>query len=329
MKMTPRIAARLSRVMNLRELSGALASRKLARAVRSYFRGQLAATIGPFPAMGTADQHELIAFLYRSYAFCVRTSVQDLNECAKAAKAFRRRLYDAVREDGITPYDLRSLHSWIAKKIVKPDPSELESWSPAQKVAYRIAAAKKGDDALPGVGMKTASLWVKIMCRDVGFFDDYNTDRKMALWIPVDRVNCRMLRYLVPPCRRTVDDMEAGLNKSTAEQLKSHRTMLGLARRIMRGRGAAICLEHLWFIGTFYHENMRVSARGRRKERAADRWECVYPCCRIRDGLRASQFAYAGEIDDVCPLKGACAYDRRRYQLALRVANSGENDSSA
>jgi hypothetical protein len=286
---------------------------------KAYFRGQLQYNTGvDLTALesGGASAEDIKDFLYRSYAYCTQNFAPgSLNTSARGAEHLKCQLAEF---EGVA--DLRRLEAWLGEKAIVAPKSlpDGTKWSPAQRVAYALAA----DTEFAGMQLKMASLWIKVLCRDVGFFTDHEKDPR--LWVPVDRVNVRMLRYLLgqdAEIEKRLPAIEAGMEAgaSPAQQAQGHDALTQVGTYVMGGAGPPICLEYLWFIGHFYHENMRKG----NKALPARPDGLVYDACKVRGALRAAGYAYSAGIPDTCPLSPECKYDPGRYQEALNRPDSG------
>ncbi len=308
------------------ELRRALGSEDVSQLVGSYFRGLLRRQIGfTEDALVVENRESTRCFLKSLYAWVtVIGSRIAYNIASLGVSEFGRKIESV--------YDLRRLEDWLAhgfditerrlnrarKTLSEHLGDALDiTFSNAQKATLGLAYCK----GLKGMGLKSAALFMKLLCQDTQFFQGF-TDAE-ALFVPADRVIARIVSYLLPP--KDPEELES------ADYVTADRSILGfipgkdagfwylqsLAARVMGSWNAAWSFENLWFIGHFYHDNMRRPGRGWPAYSAYD--PPVEPC-RLREALVLAERATFHEHypPTWCPLREfGCEYDYALNEHAL------------
>ena len=172
--------------------------------------------------------------------------------------------------------------------------------------------------------IKTAALFFKVLIKDLKFFSDFNYKNK-EIFIPFDRVNLRMLTYFLFNNNILINDF---LNNGILKKY-NHLSQLWFnffcyfLRAEYENNIPLIIFENLWYIGHFYHENMKKPYKRGSCELAMNNTdnELVYQICNFRNALKYGDYFVDFPLNNfevICPFKGYnCEYSYNVYNEAL------------
>jgi len=338
---------------NFSNLLAALNDVELDEKISEFFRNSLEQKIG-FSANKFAkyDHDELIRILYALYSWAsidASGAGGGLNKSCKGAENFKKFLRENFNDD----CELRSIIKWLEiiglnlQKSFGKIRSELQNaiiaesyncWleeikSDDKYMAYRLVINfVSKDNRFLGMQIKTAALFFKVLIKDLKFFTDFDFDKK-EIFIPLDRVNLRMLTYFLTNLYTNADleNILFGYNSLTKYNHISQLWFNFVCKYLRDNNQAIIPLinfENLWYIGHFYHENMKKAPNRNDADLAVreENGELSYPVCSFRKALKYGDYfvnVQRSTFEAKCPfLKYDCSYDFEIFNRALNIIKS-------
>lgn len=341
---------------NFDNLLNVLNDVELDKNISEFFRNSLEHKIG-FSSNEFAlyDKDELIRILYALYSWAsidASGAGGGLNKSCKGAEEFKQFLCENFNDNG----ELRSIRKWgeIIDLNLQGNFGKIRSglqndilaeryncWleeikSDDKYIAYRLVINfVKKDNRFLGMQIKTAALFFKVLIKDLKFFTDFDFD-KTEIFIPLDRVNLRMITYFLTYLYTEADfeNILFGYNR-LAKYNSISQLWFNFICKYLRDNNQInlplINFENLWYIGHFYHENMKKAPNRNDDDLAVgeENGELSYPICSFRKALKYEDYfvnVQRSTFEERCPfLKYDCIYHHETYNRALNIIKLKED----
>ncbi len=235
------------RDLNLKLTDIARILKNIELSVQNYFKNYICYKTGVInpEAIMNLSKEDSIEFLTRLFAICTSELIGGANKNEEGIEEFN----DFIKK---FTGDIHNLKHFI--KVLEDKYEKEGRYSKNNSKGEILSNLFK---EFKGIGQKTAALLTKFLCLYCNFFHETPKD----LRVPLDRVNARMIYYLIDSnvlinypnlyemLKKYNNEKKFNLNELIIEEFQN------LAEDVMGSREERIVFDNLWFIGHFYHDS--------------------------------------------------------------------------